>query len=304
MACCATTKDPETPPPVAEEVPDLDKFSRTQSEVERTKEGVEHGYEDPNHGRFGLTGCTWNCMKDWSGDHCISVETLLAEAQTGDVILFDNQLNLGTCLIKCVTRSDFDHVGVVVRFPEPAGVRLLEAVAPRILMDKLETVATMVESGRMFYRKLRRKDGAPTFTPEQEKEVQEYAMEFMGRPYENNLKEMVQAWHTGEGVWWSEQMGCDCTLRYVKEDEHKKMEPDTEKAMFCSECVAAIYRKIGLIDSSISAYNFLPKDFSSDPHASLRIEDEYELIDERKIIHGDNNPYTNDNGGRPQTFLV
>ena len=30
-------------------------------------------------------------------------------------------------------------------------------------------------------------------------------------------------------MYRSEQMGCDCTLRYVKEDEHKKMEPDTEK---------------------------------------------------------------------------
>ena len=42
---------------------------------------------------------------------------VLKYAQSGDIVLFDNKCNLGTCIISCFTRSDFDHVGMVFRKP-------------------------------------------------------------------------------------------------------------------------------------------------------------------------------------------
>ena len=37
---------------------------------------------------------------------------LAAQKELGDIVLFDNKCNLGTCLISCFTRSEFDHVGM------------------------------------------------------------------------------------------------------------------------------------------------------------------------------------------------
>jgi hypothetical protein len=86
-------------------------------------------YENPNGVGIcqGVTMCTWNTLKDWDTRNTIAVDELLEHAQTGDIILFDNETVpylshprmvphwkspqvMGTCLIKCFTRSDFDHV--------------------------------------------------------------------------------------------------------------------------------------------------------------------------------------------------
>ena len=185
----------------------------------------------------------------------------------------------GTCLIKCFTRSDFDHVAIVVRFPEPLGVRMLEACSPRSVMDKLYVVAKMVKSGRMYYRKLRKKDGSPLWTPEQENKLRARALELVGRPYENDMSQLVQAWSTGEGTWWSKIFGtdvtCDCNdyrksgnrnktdaeveaerasmreqgisdqlsadMKDGKVDGFVLDDPETERELFCSELVAALY---------------------------------------------------------------
>jgi len=84
---------------------------------------------DLKHMFFPPQGCTmftWNTLKDWNPTNTIAIEDLMKNAQTGDIILFDNEAVVGTCLIKCFTRSDFDHVAVVIRYPEPLGVRMLE----------------------------------------------------------------------------------------------------------------------------------------------------------------------------------
>ena len=61
--------------------------------------------------------------------------------------------------------------------------------------------------------------------------------------------------------------------------------PETEQELFCSELVAAIYRSAGLITSELASFNYLPKDFSTDPHASMELNTEYELLPEKKILH-------------------
>jgi hypothetical protein len=71
---------------------------------------------------------------------------VLYYAQSGDIILFDNKCNLGTCLISCFTRSDWDHVGIVIRKPggKRSDVYILEALAPTVCMDPLAKVMEWV----------------------------------------------------------------------------------------------------------------------------------------------------------------
>lgn len=57
-------------------------------------------------------------------------------------------------------------MAVVVRYPPPLGLRMLEACAPHSVMDKLKRVAQSVKSGKMYWRQLRKKDGSALWTEE------------------------------------------------------------------------------------------------------------------------------------------
>ena len=108
---------------------------------------------------------------------------------------------------------------------------MLEACAPHAVMDKLGMVARMVKSGHMYWRQLRKKDGSPLWTHEQENAIRQKALTLVGRPYETDVAQLVQAWSTGEGAWWSKVFGTDCTAecvdyrksgnRNVTDDEHE-----------------------------------------------------------------------------------
>ena len=65
----------------------------------------------------------------------------------------------------------------------------------------------------------------------------------------------------------------------------KNEDPETERELFCSELVAAIYRSAGLITKDLASFNYLPKDFSTDPHAAMELNTDYELLPEKKILH-------------------
>ena len=41
----------------------------------------------------------------------------MKQAQSGDILLFDNPARCNVCLINCFTRSDWDHVAMVVKKP-------------------------------------------------------------------------------------------------------------------------------------------------------------------------------------------
>lgn len=57
----------------------------------------------------------------------ISTADFLAETNTFDIILFNNK-NAGSQLIQAYSMSDFDHVGMVVRFAaDPDEIYILEA---------------------------------------------------------------------------------------------------------------------------------------------------------------------------------
>jgi len=286
---------------------------------------------------------TWNSMKDWKGENCVGMDEILREAQTGDVILFDNVAMVGTVLIACLTRSEWDHCGVVIRFPEPIGVRLLEAVAPRVVMDRLDLVVSQVQNGRMYWRQLKKKDGSALWTAEEENSIRAKAQTLFDRPYENNLDELVQAWKSGETYWIDKETqgltkGFCCDQRYTEPEQtaagdgdketaagqvkQKIVEAETEQRLFCSECVGAVYKHAGLISDHLEACNFLPKDFSTDAHATLELNENFELLPEKKILHYKAGPSGGavdanglpidmqngsaeaGSGGRPDTFLV
>jgi hypothetical protein len=227
-------------------------------------------------------------------------------AQSGDVILFDNPCNLGTCIISCFTRSDWDHVGIVIRKPGgmPHEVYLLEALSPKVLRDELATVLHWVTQdegeGVMYWRPLKHPGKIDaqhpngTIDPALEQKLWDLSNEFNGKPY-GGFDDMVESTVTQDNRCWDSIFGkCCCEVeRYNKETAEEKA-----KSVFCSQLAAECYIKSGLIDvedergDQLFAYQYLPKDFSSDVHNRLQDNwardkqgnNKYDLLPEFKIV--------------------
>lgn len=45
-----------------------------------------------------------------------------------------------------------------------------------------------------------------------------------------------------------------------------------------------MYKAAGLIPPNLGTFNYLPKDFSTDPHAHLMLQQDFELLPEKRIV--------------------
>eukprot|EP00656_Telonema_subtile_P048878 TRINITY_DN5945_c0_g1_i1.p1 TRINITY_DN5945_c0_g1~~TRINITY_DN5945_c0_g1_i1.p1 ORF type:complete len:385 (+),score=63.02 TRINITY_DN5945_c0_g1_i1:188-1342(+) len=232
------------------------------------------------YSRAGDCIVSFNACRSWEGGHSVSSEQLVKDARTGDVILFSNSLNSSTLLISCATMSNWDHVGVVVRFPQPIGVRLLEAVYPRVVLEPLGQVVAAVKSGNMYWRRLKRRDGNECFSTQEEEAIQRKALKLHGTPYNTQFKYFVKSW-----------LCCDHRHEVADPSDAPDAEvekeiscPEGEEQLFCSQAVAALYLHAGLLDKTLASYNFVPKDFSTDAGAKLHLQVDYELSTERRVL--------------------
>jgi len=115
---------------------------------------------------------TCACCNSCRNFPTMSPEEVVENARIGDIFLFENNSCAAGC-IQCWTRSDFDHVGMVIwttsrckarnadgeRFEiEYEGPHLLEALTPVVICDPLETVMQQVlkSGGKLYWRQLQR----------------------------------------------------------------------------------------------------------------------------------------------------
>jgi len=209
---------------------------------------------------------------------------VLYYAQSGDIILFDNKCNLGTCLISCFTRSDWDHVGIVIRKPggKRSDVYILEALAPTVCMDPLAKVMEWVieddGEGVMYWRPIQHPkiEGNPEsedstkypygkITPEKEQELWDLALNYKGKPYQTDAGAMVDKIFYQDAACWNGIFGSCCTDREGQYDEVK--EDKNSEEVFCSELAAHALIKVDIIKKRELSEMYMPKDLSWDPHS-------------------------------------
>jgi len=221
-------------------------------------------------------------------------------AQSGDLVLFDNKCNLGTCIISCFTRSDWDHVAMVFRKPggKPHEVYLVEALNPKVeiayLKDIMECVTNYDGEGVMYWRPLKHPGPvSPEYPngkidPELEAALFNAAVSFKDRHYQSVFEDMVNATVAQDEVFWTSIFGdCCCESFGLKKYDEEEDAKNSEE-LFCSELVARCYTMTGLLDDTLRkpSQNYLPKDFSSDPHATIvdALKSPYELKPEFRIV--------------------
>jgi hypothetical protein len=282
---------------------ELEKLEVSDEELSKTKE-AELNNRNPEQ--------TCRCCA--ASNCCIHFERMsfldvIRKSQSGDIILFDNPVQCNTCFISCMTRSDWDHVGIVVKKPggSLSETYLLEALAPKVLRDKLYSVLHWVDDpndtgkathpGITFWRPLAH-PGEKTvdhpygvIDPAMEKKIWDLANANMNKNYERNPVEMIEGAIAMDNQCWSYFCGnkcCDCAEK--KYDKTEGGEKDTSlDSVFCSELVAHCYMSIGILRKEIKAHMYLPKDFSSDPHNRVQdyIKEGYELKKEVMLIRND-----------------
>lgn len=185
----------------------------------------------------------------------ISEAKFLAESKTGDLLLFKSQ-NLTAILQRSVTRSEYDHVGMILR-DRHGNIILFEATGNegvglcRWTTFKHNNWHTLYK--KVIYRKLcceRTKD----FIEKAEK----FVKNTLGKKYSISAKKLLT------------------------KSVASAVDAASEVTFFCSELIAACYQKLGLLPNSVPASNYLPGAFAAERKLDLsdgaKLGEEY-LID-------------------------
>lgn len=170
--------------------------------------------------------------------------------ETGDIILFSGNSFISH-LIRMATRSDYSHVGMVLKFNGYDSVFLWESTKLSNVGDilsgkkkngvQITLLSERIENynGSCVLRRL----ASPSFTSAQIDSLNQLRRELRNRPYERNKKELILSLYDNAGG---------------------KNEEDLS-SVFCSELVAEAYQRLGLIPSDRKPSNeYLPCDFSEE----------------------------------------
>lgn len=173
----------------------------------------------------------------------VDAKTISSLVQTGDLLLFCGR-GFTSNIVRYFTRSHWSHIGIVVRLrgiPEPLVLESTTLSASNDLFKGvpvrgvgLVPLAQKVEQydGEVA---LRRRHGEPLSLSRQ-KMVERLALTLCHRPYKNFL------------------------LCHLRAQFYRRYRKDYS-AMFCSELVAEIYRRLGWLAADVCPKDFVPGHF-------------------------------------------
>ncbi len=180
--------------------------------------------------------------------------------QTGDIVLFSG-VRLFSRLIKIVTRSMWSHIAMIVR-DDKDNVLCWESSGGKGVVEH------SFADEYKFSEQIRRSTAAGEVVAirqlflERSKGMLDAYFSFRdeakGRPYERDKIEFLNA-----------ILG----VELVAEDL---------SSLFCSELIAETYKRMGLLDPSISSNKYAPKDFSND--GTILLLNGY--LHDEVIVHG------------------
>lgn len=175
------------------------------------------------------------------------VEALVAQAQAGDLVLFSGR-GLVSGTIRLVTGSRWSHVGVVVGAGDGDGPLLLEATitdeAPDVALGRAVRGVQLVS----LRRKLAAYDGGVALR----------RLELEARPagLEAELREIAGLWrYRGYKSY---------TLTRLLDWASGGRRPQHVRRLFCSELVAEVYKRLGIMARDVRSSRIVPGDFGSD----------------------------------------
>ncbi len=168
------------------------------------------------------------------------------QLKTGDIVLFSGS-GVVSNVIKWFTKSDWSHVGMVIRSDEHDMLLLWESTT----LSKIKTVNGVERQGvairplsevingydgKVAVRKLIHK-----LTTDDIKILAKFREEVKGRPYEESKLELFKSAYDWIGGANDEDLS----------------------SIFCSELIAEFYQRIGIIESYTSSNEYTPADFGT-----------------------------------------
>lgn len=191
---------------------------------------------------------TWETQSSkGSAMHEEAVENLLASARTGDLVLFSGK-GLISGSVRLFTRSRWSHVGMVLRCGKTGAALLLEATNTDESVD--------IDLGRpvrgvqvvSLAQKLRAYDGTIALR----------RLELEERPagLDEDVREIAELWRYREYK--------DFTATLLLDMLSFRPRPQRVHAVFCSELVAEIYKRLGVMCRGVRSSRCVPGDFGLD----------------------------------------
>mmetsp|Transcript_13139 Transcript_13139/g.19170 ORF Transcript_13139/g.19170 Transcript_13139/m.19170 type:complete len:240 (-) Transcript_13139:380-1099(-) len=163
----------------------------------------------------------------------ISDKDFRMRVTTGDIVLFRSK-NLAAKLMRGLTRSQYDHVALALRY-ESGDIALLEATNNEgvniVYWEDFYFNDWFREYDRIVFRHLE-----VHRTDKMVAELENFLEATLGKKYGISAKKIFSRF---------------------RNSEH-----ETEEKFFCSELVAAAYRQIGVLAESIAPSTIWPGDFS------------------------------------------
>lgn len=161
----------------------------------------------------------------------ITMDQLHIRAQTGDLLLFKSR-SVGGFAMRLVSDSDYDHVGLLVTLSN-GKMYLMEALGRRgVQMINLEYFI-----GNEWQRLYEKITYRPLICPRPQSffdNFKYYAKKWMGKPYRLSMQQIMNS------------------------------NPHTDEytGFFCSQLIAAMYMKLGLLAETVPAADYWPRSFS------------------------------------------
>lgn len=173
--------------------------------------------------------------------HCGPIcESVPIRLEYGDIIVISNS-EFYTHIAKLGTMSVWDHVAMVVEYD--GELRLFESTPDGVFTSPLSRRLRFYLNGSTLgVRRL-----TLNRTPQIKKALEDFIEEVDGRPYKQKWMDLVRAWQGS----------------HVNEDL---------SSIFCSELIAAAYKRMGLLDNSIPSNNFLPVDFALPNNPKVKLQ--------------------------------
>lgn len=172
----------------------------------------------------------------YCGPTCESVPMRL---EAGDIVLISNS-EFYTHIAKLGTMSVWDHIAMVVEVDKE--LHLFESSPDGVFTTPLNRrLKFYLKGSTLGVRRL-----IMSRTPEMKTALATFIKEVDGRPYKKNWMDLVRAW---QGSHTSEDLS----------------------SIFCSELVAAAYKRMGLLSNDIPSNNFLPVDFALPNNAKVKL---------------------------------
>lgn len=212
----------------------------------------------------------------------IPLNTFLQDCDTGDIILFNNS-NAITCVTKCFTRSKWDHVGMVLKYTKnPSEVILVESAGGGVFLCYAQARLKEVMGGNnngvspaiIGYRKL--VCGAGPMKAAMKQRIHDEAQLQVDKPYEQCFGEILKAVLGQDGFLMPNKVAEALGFEWAGKGE------DID-SLFCSELVAHLLKKEGILPEGMDSNSYLPKDFSTATNARACYEHPFDFMREKQI---------------------